>query len=45
MTMMLGMLGGFTGQAPLALAVAEFGWRASMIAVASFGMLIGLGTW
>ena len=45
MTMMLGMLGGFTGQAPLALAVAEFGWRASMITVASFGMLIGLGTW
>ena len=45
MTMMLGMLGGFTGRAPLALAVAEFGWRASMIAVASFGILIGLGTW
>jgi MFS family permease len=44
-TMMLGMLGGVTGQAPLAIVVGEVGWRPTMAGVAAVGVVIALGAW
>ncbi|MEK9753156.1 MAG: MFS transporter [Rhodospirillaceae bacterium] len=43
MTMMSGMAGGVIGQAPLSLAVAEFGWRPAMIGVALYAVVVALG--
>lgn len=42
---MLGMAGAIAGQAPLAAAVAAFGWRATLIAAAGAGAVLALGLW
>lgn len=41
-TLMLGNLGGVLGQAPLALAVESFGWRATVIAGGALGLALAL---
>ncbi len=45
MTMMLGMVGGILGQAPLAAVVEGFGWRGTMLWAALVGTLLALGIW
>jgi len=45
MTMMVGLSGGVGGQAPLASAVEEFGWRGTMIAGSVVGLVLGLLCW
>lgn len=45
MTMMLGMLGGILGQAPLAALVEAFGWRGTMLWAALAGLLLALAIW
>lgn len=45
MTMMLGMLGGILGQAPLAAVVEAFGWRGTMLWAALVGGLLALAIW
>lgn len=42
---MLGMVGAVAGQAPLAAAVAAFGWRATLVVAAGFGAVLALGLW
>jgi MFS family permease len=39
---MLGSAGGFTGQAPLGLAIATFGWRSTNIALGVAGLLLAV---
>ena len=45
LTMMLGMLGGIAGQAPLALVVESSGWRPALTGAAVAGALLALATW
>ncbi|MEX2632064.1 MAG: MFS transporter [Tistlia sp.] len=45
MTMMLGMLGGILGQAPLAALVEAFGWRGTMLVAGGAGGLLALAIW
>ena len=45
MTLMMGMLGGVGAQAPLAAAVAEVGWRATLIAAAAIGLFLAVAIW
>ena len=45
MTMMIGMTGGVTGQAPLAFAVGAFGWRPTMAAIALIGLVVAVVVW
>ena len=45
LTMMLGMLGGILGQAPLALFVEAQGWRPAFSGAALAGVLLAVGTW
>jgi len=42
---MLGMVGAIFGQAPLAAAVAEFGWRSTLMGAAGFGLALALLLW
>ncbi len=45
MTMLVGMLGGVGGQAPLALSVDAVGWRQTLIAAAVFAAALATFTW
>lgn len=45
LTMMIGMSGGVGGQAPLAAAVAAFGWRGTMVVGAALAFSIGIAAW
>jgi MFS family permease len=45
MTLACGMAGAVAGQAPLALAVATFGWRATLAGAGALGLLIALALW
>ncbi|MCZ6636828.1 MAG: MFS transporter [Alphaproteobacteria bacterium] len=45
LTSMLGMTGAVLGQAPVAAAVAEFGWRPTLSATALLGLVLGLAIW
>jgi len=45
MTMLVAMIGGVGGQAPLAFAVAAVGWRGTVLAAAAFGAVLALLTW
>ena len=42
LTLMMGMAGGIGGQAPLAAAVAEVGWRTTLVAAAVIGLLLAV---
>ena len=42
LAMLFGMLSGMLGQAPLALFIGSFGWRAGMIAAGFFAMILAL---
>lgn len=42
---MFGMVGAVAGQAPLASAVAAFGWRTTLIGAAGFGLVLALVLW
>ncbi len=44
-TAMIGMTGAIGGQAPLALVVAAFGWRATLLGAAVFGAFLAVGLW
>ena len=43
--MMAGMLGGVSGQAPLSAAIAGFGWRDSMSAIAVVVLVLAVAAW
>lgn len=43
--MMAGMLGGVSGQGPLAIAVQSYGWRTSMSAGAGLALVLALAAW
>ena len=45
LTASIGTVGAVGGQAPLSLAVSEFGWRTTMIAAAAVGLLIAAMIW
>ena len=45
MTMMIGMLGGIAGQAPLAVLVDTVGWRPALAGAAGAGALLAFGIW
>ncbi len=45
LTLMMGMIGGVGGQAPLAAAVAAVGWRATLIAAGAVGLLLAILIW
>ncbi|MAH85365.1 MAG: hypothetical protein CBB68_14150 [Rhodospirillaceae bacterium TMED8] len=45
MTMMMGMAGGVIGQAPLAILVANNGWRTTMVGVATFSVFVACLIW
>ena len=45
LTIMIGMLGGMAGQAPLAALVEAAGWRGTLLGAAAFGALLGLVIW
>lgn len=45
LTMLVGMLGGIAGQAPLALLVDAAGWRPALLGAALFAAALGAATW
>ena len=45
LTLMVGTIGGIAGQAPLAWAVENFGWRGAMMATSVFALVLGCGVW
>jgi MFS family permease len=45
LTMFVGMMGGISGQGPLAAAVQYIGWRNAVISAALFSVLCGIGIW
>ncbi len=45
MTMMLGMLGGIFGQAPLAILVEDLGWRGALMGAAAVGAVLAALIW
>jgi MFS family permease len=45
LAMMMGMIGGVFGQAPLRLLVERYDWRHAMILLAAGGLLIGVASW
>ncbi len=45
MTMMLGMLGGIFGQAPVAALVESIGWRDTLLGAAGAGLLLAAAIW
>lgn len=45
LTIMIGMLGGMTGQAPLAALVEWAGWRGTLLGAAVLGALLALAIW
>lgn len=45
LTLMVGMLGGILGQAPLALVIAEIGWRTSLAASSTAAFILAIAIW
>ena len=45
LAMMMGMLGGVIGQAPLRLVVEALDWRGAVLALAAGGVIIGIAAW